>query len=57
MIIRDLDVKSIAVFPSETQPKLIINPDAELAHALCLQSFEVVTRRNPQIVQSSRGVQ
>jgi len=39
MIIRDLDIKGIADFPSETQPKLIINPDAGLALALCLQSF------------------
>jgi hypothetical protein len=57
MIIRDLDVKSIAIFPCETNPKLIINSDAELALTICLQGLQAVAGRNSQVVQSSCRVQ
>jgi len=39
VVVRDFDIKSVAIFPSEANPKLIVNPDAELAFAICLQSL------------------
>jgi hypothetical protein len=50
VIIRNLDIKSITVSPCEANPELIVNPDAELSFALCLQRFETVTGRNSQVV-------
>jgi hypothetical protein len=57
MIIRYLDVKGIAIFPCETNPELIIDSDAELPLAFCLQSLQAVAGRNSQVVQSSSHVQ
>jgi hypothetical protein len=57
MIIRDLNVKGIAILPREAEPNLVVNPDAELALPTCLQSFQTVARRHPQVVQSSCSVQ
>lgn len=53
MIIRDLNVECVAVFPYETNPELIIDPYAELAFTSDLQCFQAVPRWNAQIVQSS----
>jgi len=39
VVVRDFDIKSVSIFPFEANPKLIINPDAELAFAVCLQSL------------------
>jgi hypothetical protein len=57
MIIGYLDVQGIAIFPRETNPELIIDSDAELPLAFCLQSLQAVAGRSSQVVQSSGRVQ
>jgi len=50
MVVGDFNIKGITVVPSEANPKLIINPDAELALAICLQSLQTVTGRNSKVI-------
>jgi hypothetical protein len=50
VIVRDLDIKSVAIFPYEANPELIINPNAELAFAICLQSLQTVAGRNSKVI-------
>ena len=57
MVVGDFDIKNVSVLPSEANPELIINPDAELAFAICLQSLQAVTGRNSKVIQSSSRVQ
>jgi hypothetical protein len=57
MIVDDLDVKDIAVFPAKADPPLIIDADAVLPLALALESFEPISWRNPEILESERLMQ
>ncbi len=45
MIIDDLNIESIAVFETETQLPLIIDPDAPLPATIMLQGFQPVRGR------------
>lgn len=42
--------------PFETNPVLIINPDAVLSQAVSLQSLETIAGRNTQIIERDRRV-
>jgi hypothetical protein len=44
MIIRDFDLEHVAVFPYETNPILIVDPDGKLAVPITLQGLKAVTR-------------
>lgn len=57
MIIYYLDIMRISINPSETDAPLLVDPNAVLALSITLQGFELVSRRNSQIVQPNRGVQ
>ena len=45
MIVENLNVVSIAIFPDEAYPPLVIDPDTVLSTTVSLQSFEPVVQR------------
>jgi hypothetical protein len=42
MVIDDLDVQGVTVTPPETDPPLLVDPDAVLALSIALQSLELI---------------
>lgn len=52
MIIRDLDVVSIAAAPDETYPPLVIHSNTELTRAFPLELLESVRGWDPQGIES-----
>ena len=57
MIIHNFHVQRILIVPAETHAPLVIDPDAVLAFPVGLQRLQMVPKRHPQIVQTSRLVQ
>jgi hypothetical protein len=55
MVIDDLDVLSACVSPTKTNAKLIIDPDTMLPGAISSERFQMITWRNPQVIQASRN--
>jgi len=55
MIIRDLDVKGVAVNESKTDAPLVVNRNRILPFTIVLQLMKTIAGRNPQIRQT-RGV-
>jgi len=56
MVVGDFHIQSIAAFPAEADPPLIVDPDAVLTLPIPGQLFEVIPGRNSQIGQSIGGV-
>lgn len=56
MVIYDLDVIRVSIFPTETDSPLIVDTNAVLALAAPGQLLKMVRGRNPQIVQVFRCV-
>ncbi len=42
MVVRDLDVERVAVFPAKTHPVLIVDADAVLSQSISFQCLETV---------------
>jgi len=53
MVIHDLDAVGIPILPEETNPPLIVDPDAVLAFAVTLQSLKTVGRWCLQIFKGT----
>ena len=51
MVIADLDLKCIPFAPHETNPILLVNPDAVLAGPLASELFQPADGENGQIAQ------
>jgi hypothetical protein len=56
MVVHDLDVKRIAVLPSEADAPLIIDANTVLSSALPAQLLESVPWRDAQIIERLGGV-
>jgi len=57
VIIDDLDVKGVTVTPPETDPPLLVDPNAVLALSIALQSLELIRAWNRKVLQISCRVQ
>ena len=57
MVIHNFHLMCIPVAPDETDPPLVIDPDAVLANAVAFQEFQPIARRRKQITQRPRPVQ
>jgi len=57
VIVNDLNIGRTRIGPSETDPKLIVDPDAVLSFPVASQSLKSVAGRNPQVLQNMRLVQ
>jgi hypothetical protein len=57
MIVDDLDVVGVTVFPPETDPPLFIDPDVVLSLSVPGKLFESVSWGNAHIIQRLGGVQ
>jgi hypothetical protein len=44
VVVRDLDIVGIAIAPTETDSKLIVDPDAELAGTIPSELFQTKAR-------------
>ena len=51
MIVRNLDIKGVSVFPMKADSPLIIDADAVLSGSVALQSFQTVSGWYTQILQ------
>lgn len=52
MIIDDLNIEGVAVFPAKTDPPLIIDANAMLAGPIAFELLQPVARWNPEILES-----
>ena len=52
VVVHNFDVLCVAVFPHETDPILIIDPDAVLSPPITNQRLEVIARECAQILES-----
>jgi hypothetical protein len=59
MIVDDFDVRSTtrAAWPNEADSPLLVDPDAELAHAIPLQGFEPIASQCAKFIQADGGVE
>ncbi len=57
MIIFQPDVFGISLIPFKTKTPLIIHPNAVLILTVAFQSFQMIGRRNPEIIEGVRLVQ
>jgi hypothetical protein len=55
MIIHDLDIFGTGFRPSKADSPLIVDSDAVLPGAITLQSLQTISRRNSQVIQTSRN--
>jgi len=57
MVIRYLNIKGVAAFPSEADPPLIVYPDTEFPRSVSLERFQSIARRYLEIVKLFGPVQ
>jgi hypothetical protein len=57
VVVHDLDIMSVAVFPSQANPPLIVDPDTVLAPSLARELLQAIRGRFAEIAQSIRSVQ
>ena len=55
MVVGDFDVEGVAILPSETNPKLVINSNAELPRPIGLQSLQTVIGLLSSAKEASSG--
>ena len=51
MVVDDLDIKGIAIFPLETDPPLPIDADAVLSGPVTVQRLKVVAGRHTKVIE------
>ena len=56
MVVNDLNPFWTSVAPPEADTPLIIDSDTVLSCSITAQMLEPVTRRNPKILETTRGV-
>jgi hypothetical protein len=56
VVIRDLDVRSVPVFPSKADTPLIVDPNAHLSCSIAFQGFEPIAGRITQVIDRRRGI-
>ena len=52
MVVNYLNVKSVIAIPSETDSKLVVNPDAVLILSVSLESLKSIPRKFLEILQT-----
>lgn len=57
MIIDDLDLVGIGILPAETDPPLVIHPDAMLPRPIALELLEPIAGRDAEVLERLRGVE
>lgn len=56
MIVNDLDPFWTSFAPPEADTPLIVNSNTVLSRSITAQTLEPVARRNPEVLQTTRGV-
>jgi hypothetical protein len=51
MIIHDFDLLSAGIGPSETDPELVVDPDAVLSFPVAFKSFQAIPGRDAKVLQ------
>ena len=52
MVISDLYIERVSFFPHETDPPLVVDPDAVLPPPIAGKSLKVIARKRAQVVES-----
>jgi len=52
--VTDLHIECASIFPTEADPPSVVDPDAVLTLPAPFQSFQVITGRNPQVMEEAR---
>lgn len=55
MVVDNLNVRCMSIVPGKTDAPLVVHPNAILACAIATKRFQLITGRNPEIVQFVRG--
>jgi hypothetical protein len=56
MIVRDLNVPIVPVYPSKADTPLSVDANAHLPCPIAFQRFELIARRITQVVNGHRGI-
>ena len=56
MIVNDLNPFWTSFAPPEADTPLIVDSNTVLSRSITAQTLEPVTRRNPEVLQTTRGV-
>jgi hypothetical protein len=56
VVVRDLDVRSVPIYPSKADTPLIVDPNAHLPRPIPFQGFEPIAGRITQVVNGHRGI-
>ena len=56
MVICNLNINGIGLYPAEADPPLVIDPDAALPRAIARQGLETVSRNRAQIGEQRRSM-
>ena len=54
MVVNDLNIECASIFPTEADPPPFVDPDAVLTLPVPFQSFQMITGRNPQVMEEAR---
>src|SRR5262245_42324780 len=57
MVVDDFHAPGVAIGPSETDSPLSVDPDAVLPSPVALQRFQLIRRRDRQVLEISSGMQ
>jgi hypothetical protein len=57
MIVRDLDVMGVAIFPDEANPELVVDRNRVLAGAIASQSMKSIARWSFEVFEAEGAVQ
>jgi len=52
--VSDLHIECASIFPTEADPPPFVDPDAVLTLPVPFQSFQMITGRNPQVMEEAR---
>jgi len=56
VVVNNLHIFRVAVFPLKAEAPLVINPDRVLTSTVASQPLKPISRRRPQIIQTHRRV-
>jgi hypothetical protein len=57
MTVHDLYVEGVSVMPDEADAILIVDPNAVLSRPLPAKRFQMISRRDPQVIEGQERIQ
>jgi len=57
MVVNDLNIERASIFPTEVDPPALVDPDTVLTLPVPFQSFQMITGRDPQVLEKARPME